>query len=54
MSVNLAIIMVFLWVLGVITSYSLGGFIIIFLILAIYAVVASTASRETPLSHHSL
>lgn len=54
MSLDLAINLAFLWIVGVITSYSLAGFLFIFLVLAIYAVAVSTASHETPLSHHPL
>jgi hypothetical protein len=54
MSLELAIILAFLWIVGVITSYSLAGFIVIFLVLAVIAVVISTRSHDAPTSHHSL
>lgn len=53
MSPDLAIILAFLWILGVITSYSLAGFIVIFLILAVIAAVLSTRGHDAPKSHHS-
>lgn len=36
---TIAIILVILWLLGVVTSYTLGGFIHILLVLAIIAVL---------------
>ena len=53
MSLDLAINLAFLWILGVITSYSLAGLIVIFLVLAIIAVVVHTRSHDAPISHNS-
>jgi hypothetical protein len=36
---TIAIILVVLWLLGIVTSYTLGGFIYILLVLAIIAVL---------------
>ncbi|MDO8846354.1 MAG: lmo0937 family membrane protein [Methylicorpusculum sp.] len=39
MLINLAIILVVLWVLGLVSSYTLGGFIHILLVIALIVVV---------------
>lgn len=45
---TLAVILVVLWALGLVTSYTMGGFIHILLVLAVVAVVISLIrGRET-------
>jgi Family of unknown function (DUF5670) len=39
MLVNIAIILLILWALGLVTSYTLGGFIHLLLVLAIVVIV---------------
>ncbi|HEX8951617.1 MAG TPA: lmo0937 family membrane protein [Polyangia bacterium] len=47
---TLAVILVILWALGLVSSYTLGGFIHILLILAVVAVVISLIrGRSEPL-----
>lgn len=47
---TLAVILVILWALGLVTSYTLGGFIHILLVLAVIAVVISLIrGRAEPL-----
>ena len=48
---TLAVILVILWALGLVTSYTLGGFIHILLVLAVIAVVAAMVrGRAEPLT----
>ncbi|HEX6837545.1 MAG TPA: lmo0937 family membrane protein [Polyangia bacterium] len=47
---TLAVILVILWALGLVTSYTMGGFIHILLVLAVIAVVISLIrGRAEPL-----
>ena len=49
MLVTLAVILIILWLLGLITSYTLGGFIHILLVLAIISLlVRFIAGRSGP------
>jgi hypothetical protein len=49
MLVTIAIILVALWLLGLITSYTLGGFIHILLVLAIVAVLVRLVQGRNPI-----
>jgi hypothetical protein len=44
---TLAIILVILWALGLVSSYTLGGFIHILLVLAVVAVIISLIRGRT-------
>ena len=44
---TLAVILVLLWALGLVSSYTMGGFIHILLVLAIIAVVVSLIRGRT-------
>ena len=44
MLLTIAVILVVLWLLGLITSYTLGGFIHVLLVLAIIAVLVNVIS----------
>jgi uncharacterized protein DUF5670 len=44
------VILLILWLLGMVTSYTLGGFIHILLILAIVAVVIRLIQGRTPVA----
>jgi hypothetical protein len=46
---TIAAILVILWVLGVVTSYTLGGFIHILLVIAIIAVLLRVINGNRPL-----
>lgn len=46
---TLFVVLLVLWLLGVVTSYTLGGFIHILLILAIVAVCVQLISGRRPL-----
>ena len=46
---TIAAILVILWLLGVVTSYSLGGFIHILLVIAIIVVLIRVIQGENPL-----
>jgi hypothetical protein len=48
MLVTIAIILVALWLLGLITSYTLGGFIHLLLVLAIVAVLVRLIQGRSP------
>lgn len=45
---TIAIILIILWLLGLITSYTLGGFIHILLVIAIVVVLLSVISGRRP------
>lgn len=49
MLLTIAAILLILWLLGMVTSYTLGGFIHILLILAIIAVLVRLIRGENPL-----
>ncbi len=44
---TLAVILVVLWLLGLVTSYTLGGFIHILLVLAVLAIVVRLVQGRT-------
>ncbi len=46
---TLAVVLVILWALGLVSSYTLGGFIHILLLLAVIAVVISLIRGREPL-----
>jgi hypothetical protein len=46
---TIAVILVVLWLLGLVTSYTLGGFIHILLVVAIVAVLLRVINGRTPL-----
>lgn len=49
MLVNIAIILTILWLLGLVTSYTLGGFIHILLVIAIIFFLIRIIRGENPL-----
>ena len=46
---TIAIILIILWLLGVLTSYTLGGFIYVLLVLAIIMILIRLIRGENPL-----
>jgi hypothetical protein len=46
---TIAVILVVLWLLGLVTSYTLGGFIHVLLVVAIIAVLLRVINGRTPL-----
>ncbi|HVZ76140.1 MAG TPA: lmo0937 family membrane protein [Candidatus Paceibacterota bacterium] len=50
MLVTIAVLLVILWLLGVVTSYTLGGFIHILLVIAIIAVLIRLIRGENPIA----
>ena len=46
---TIAVVLLVLWLLGLVTSYTLGGFIHILLILALVAVVINLIQGRRPL-----
>ncbi len=46
---TIAVILVILWLLGLVTSYTMGGFIHILLVVAIIAVLLRVINGRTPL-----
>lgn len=49
MLVTIAVLLVILWFLGLITSYTLGGFVHLLLILAVIMVLIRLIRGENPL-----
>ncbi len=49
MLITIAAILVILWLLGLVTSYTLGGFIHILLVVAIIVVLIRLIRGESPL-----
>jgi hypothetical protein len=49
MLVTIAAILIVLWLLGLVTSYTLGGFIHLLLIVAVIMVLIRLISGENPL-----
>jgi hypothetical protein len=47
---TIAVILVVLWLLGLITSYTMGGFIHILLVIAIIMVLVNLISGRRPLA----
>jgi hypothetical protein len=50
MLVTIAALLVILWFLGLVTSYTLGGFIHILLVIAIIAILIRLIRGENPIS----
>lgn len=46
---TIAVILVILWLLGLVTSYTLGGFIHILLVVAIIAILLRVINGRSPL-----
>jgi hypothetical protein len=46
---TIAIILIILWLLGLVTSYTLGGFIHILLVIAIVLILLRVISGRSPL-----
>ena len=46
---TVAVILVILWVLGVVTSYTIGGFIHILIVLAVIAILIRVIKGRGPL-----
>jgi len=46
---TIAVVLVILWLLGLVTSYTLGGFIHILLVIAIVVVLLRVISGRSPL-----
>jgi len=46
---TIAVILVILWLLGLVTSYTLGGFIHILLVLAIIVILIRVIQRRRPI-----
>lgn len=49
MLITIAIVLLVLWLLGLVTSYTLGGFIHILLVLAIIIILIRIIRGEAPL-----
>ena len=47
---TIAVILIILWLLGLVTSYTMGGFIHILLVIAIVVVLLRVISGRNPLS----
>jgi hypothetical protein len=46
---TLAVVLIILWLLGLVTSYTMGGFIHILLVIAIVVVLVRIISGQKPL-----
>jgi Family of unknown function (DUF5670) len=46
---TLAVVLVILWLLGLVTSYTLGGFIHILLVIAVVVILLRVISGRSPL-----
>ena len=46
---TIAVVLLILWVLGLVTSYTLGGFIHILLVIAIVVILLRVISGRSPL-----
>jgi hypothetical protein len=49
MLTTIAVILIILWLLGVLTSYTLGGFIHVLLVIAIIMILIRLIKGENPL-----
>lgn len=49
MLITIAIILIILWLLGIVTSFTLGGFIHILLVVAIIMILVRLIKGENPL-----
>ena len=47
---TIAVILVILWLLGLVTSYTMGGFIHVLLVIAIVVVLVNVISGRKPIS----
>lgn len=50
MLVTIAAILIVLWLLGIVTSYTLGGFIHLLLVIAIIAILIRLIRGENPIA----
>jgi len=50
MLVTIAVILLILWLLGVVTSYTIGGFIHILLVIAIIMILIRLIRGENPIA----
>lgn len=46
---TIAVVLIILWLLGLVTSYTMGGFIHILLVIAIVIILVRLISGRTPL-----
>jgi predicted ferric reductase len=46
---TIAVVLIILWLLGLVTSYTLGGFIHILLVIAVVLILLRVISGRTPL-----
>ena len=46
---TIAVVLIILWLLGLVTSYTLGGFIHILLVIAVIAILLRLIRGENPL-----
>ena len=46
---TIAVVLIILWLLGLVTSYTMGGFIHILLVIAVVAVLLRIISGRSPL-----
>lgn len=46
---TIAVVLIILWLLGLVTSYTMGGFIHVLLVIAIVVVLLRVISGRTPL-----
>lgn len=49
MLITIAVLLIILWLLGIITSYTLGGFINVLLVLAVVAILIRLIQGRNPL-----
>jgi len=49
MLITIAVILIILWLLGLVTSYTLGGFIHILLVIAVIMILVRLIRGENPL-----
>ena len=52
--ITLAVILLILWLLGLVTSFTLGGFIHILLVLAIVVVLIRVIQGRSPVTNRSI
>ena len=48
MSYTIAVILVILWLIGLVTSYTMGGFIHVLLVIAIVVILVNVISGRKP------
>jgi hypothetical protein len=49
MLITIAVILIILWLLGIVTSYTLGGFIHILLVIAVVLIIIRIIQGRNPL-----